>query len=170
MPQYRSSLLLLPTRPVSGVPDDGLTFDATTQATVEQQGRAIRHPKQSGSEDLVDDVDVEPTALSFTAHFTDTPLYYDQLAAGEGRAVALADALAAIQTAKVRCTVFFRDRVYPGMVIERRSEPYDAETGDGVDVDFSMVQVVTGTLKLVEAVPDAQTQALGQIVDIGYLP
>lgn len=157
---------IIPTRPVTGVGEQ-LDFDATTSRTRERMGQAIRHPKESGSEGLVDDVNLDEPTISVTGHFTDFPLYAPGF---EGRSVALVAGLRAVHEAKVPCTVIYGDDILTMMVLERMSEPRTAETGDACDVDFTMVQIEIGELKLVDAVADAQTKALGDITDIGWLP
>lgn len=172
MAQVRSRVSLSPMRSVSGVTDDMLTFDATTQRTRDQRGQVIRHAKES-AEDLTDDVIFEPEVLTITAHFTDTPMYYGRELGGfEGRAEQMAEAVRAIQLSKTRCLVFWGDKILPSRVIESVSEPRTPTTGDGVDIDLTLVQIDVGDLALVDAVVDAQTQALGDIdsIDIGWLP
>ena len=89
MTQLRADFSIIPTRPVTGV-DAQLDFDATTSRNRNRQGTAIRHPKQSGSDGLVDDVDLHPIVISVTAHFTDYPSFYGPGLAGyDGRAEAL---------------------------------------------------------------------------------
>jgi len=167
---YRSRFSIIPTTPVAGI-DAQLDFDCTTSRTRERPATAIRWPKESGDEGLVDDVDVGEVTISVTGHFTDTPSYYGPGLGGyPGRAEALVAGLRAVQAAKARCTVIYGDEILPSMVLERVGEPRDPETGDGVDVDLTMVQVEVGTLKLVGAVVDAQVQALGQVSDVGWLP
>lgn len=167
---YRARFSIIPLSPVPGV-DTQIDFDCTSSRTRDRQGTAIRWPKESGAESLVDDVEVGEVMIAVTGHFTDTPSYYAPGLGGyEGRGEALAAALRAVQQAKARCTVIYGDEILTSMVIERLSEPRDSETGDGVDVDLTMVQIEVGELKLVEAVADAQVQALGQVAEIGWLP
>lgn len=169
MSATRSRVSIIPQSPVTDV-DGSLDFDATTRRVRDRRGRAIRHPREVGREGLVDDVALEPVELSLTGHFTDTPLYYAPGFGGyPGRAEALARGLRAVQDAKVLCTVVWGDEVLTSMVIESVSEPRQADA-DQVDADVRLVQIEVGRLKLIAAVPDATTQALGQVVDVGWLP
>lgn len=166
MPARRSLFSIVPTRPVTEL-DGEFSFDATSTRTRERHGQVIRHPKESGAESLVDDVNLNEVRISVTGHLTDHPLY----ALGyPGRSTTLVRGLRAIQTAKAPCTVIFGDEVLTSMVVESISEPRDSGTGDGLDVEIVMTQIEIGSLKLVAAVPDAIVQALKDEVVVGWLP
>lgn len=166
MPTIRAQFSIIPLTPVAGV-DVQVDADCTTSRTRSVPGTAIRWPKETGGETLVDDVDVGEVELAVTAHFTDTPAWG---VGYEGRSEDLVAAVRAIQRAKARCTVICGNEILTSMVVERLGEPRDADTGDGVDVDLAMVRVEVGALRLIDAVPDGQTQALGQVAEIGWLP
>lgn len=171
MPARTSAFFIIPLDVVAELGGANFSFDATTSRTRDRSGQAIRHAKESGSESLVDDVNLDEVSLSVTGHITDHPLYFGPSFAGyPGRSTTVVRGLRAIQAAKARCTVIFGDDIYTSMVLESISEPRDSSTGDGVDADITMTQVEVGSLKLVAAVPDAIVQALKDEIVVGWLP
>lgn len=168
MPFRSSRFSIAPRQPVPGAPAT-IVFDATTSRARQRSGQAISHAKETGDDQLTDDLLLEPVVLQITAHFVDFPMY----ALGfEGRSAGLVAQVRAVHSAKARCVVIAGDDIYTSMVIESVGEPYDSDTGDGVDIEFTLKEVDTGDLTLVDAVVDAQTQALGALdaIDIGWLP
>jgi len=173
MPAKRCTVSLIPTRPTPLIPTGVLTFDGTTQRARQVSGQAIDHPKESGEDGLVDDIQYDQEVLQMTAHFTDHPLYYGTGFAGySGRAADLTEALFALQRAKVTMFVLIPDKIFTSMIIEQLGDSRTVETGSDKDLDIRFKHIEIGDLTLVPALVDAQTQALGDAApqDIGYLP
>ena len=148
-----------------------LEVDAVVSLNLEETASVATHPVESALA-LTDEVNFNPEMLSLDVVFSDlSPVIVG--VAGPGRAESLLDTLRAYYRAKARLEIIVpNDAPFYNMVLSAIRKTRDAATGRARPVSISLQRLRIAELDIVEAVLDADVQALGGLssVDLGLLP
>lgn len=160
--------VITPVAPLGLAP---LEVDATVSLSSDESATVATHPVERGLA-LTDEVNFNPQMLSLDVVFSDAPPGLVGVA-GFGRAEQLLAVLRGYYRAKARLLIVVPDEPpYENMVLSAIRKTRDPGTGRArqVSITFSQLRIVE--LDLVEAVLDADVQALGGLssVDLGLLP
>lgn len=166
MPVVRA--YLQPTRPL-GLPR--LEIDVLISKGETDSAKAAMHPV-TGGEALTDEINFDPKTVSLDMIFSDLgPSIVSP--GGAWRAQRLLEQLRGYYRAKALITLVLPDEPsLESMVLVGISTQRDRSTGKARPVSVTLQQIRIASLALVDAVSDADVQALGGLssVDLGLLP
>lgn len=159
---------LVPASPIGLTP---LEVDVTVSLSDDESASLASHPVEEGLQ-LTDEINFSPRVLAVDLVFLDLAPSAAGVS-GPGRAERLLAQLRAFYKAKARISLVQPDApTIDDLVLARIGVRRDKATGRARPVSVMLQQIRIASLDIVEAVLDADVQALGGLnnVDLGLLP